>query len=63
MKEFGPDCWISGTPDVPDPIPDRLEYVDPSNPELGFRLKPPEGWKLSITDGLPIPIDDLEPED
>lgn len=49
--EFGRDCWISGTPDIPDgePIPEEpqepveirignLVLKDPNIPELGFKL-------------------------
>lgn len=42
---------------------ERLELVDPANPEKGFKLKPRNRYipeyeeklgKLSITDGLPV---------
>lgn len=61
---FGPDCFLSGDPDQPDPTPptetetflaanlnpdmvaleglDRLTWIEPGNPEAGFRLKTDE---------------------
>lgn len=36
---------------------DRICLVDPSEPERGFRLRTESElrWKMSLTDGVPIP--------